>query len=148
MLQFLSEERQRDLASYHFMRGIFAREGVPVRDLDDAVARVAANQRPAAQTVRAAYWTLDDIAALEPPEWLIDGLMPRRGKILIFGESGHYKTMHAVDQLCRLAHGMDYHGLAIPASYPVVFLANEDAYGLAVHRLQGWHLIMASHPAA
>ena len=89
--------------------------------------------------IRSLYWTLEDIAGLAPPEWIIEGLLPRRTKILIFGESGHYKTMHAVDQLCRVAHGMDCHGLAVPASFPVVFLANEDAYGLAVQRVQGWH---------
>jgi hypothetical protein len=35
---------------------------------------------------------------------------------------------------------MDYHGLAVRASFPVCFIANEDAYGLAVQRVQGWHL--------
>ena len=46
------------------------------------------------------YWTLDDIGKLEPPRWIIEGLLPRRAKALIFGESGHYKTMHAVDMFC------------------------------------------------
>jgi hypothetical protein len=58
----------------------------------------------APEEIRSAYWTLDDIKALEPPEWIVEGLLPRRVKALIFGESGHYKTMHAVDQLCRVAH--------------------------------------------
>jgi AAA domain len=90
--------------------------------------------------VRPFYWTLDDIKNLEPPTWIIEGLLVSRTKALMFGESGHYKTMHAVDALCRVAHGMDYHGLPIAASLPVCFIANEDAYGMAVQRIQGWHL--------
>jgi hypothetical protein len=88
--------------------------------------------------IRSSYWTLDDIAELEPPDWLIEGLIPRSAKAIIFGESGHYKSIHAVDLFCRAAHGMDYHGLET-AACPVCFIANEDAYGLAVHHVQGWH---------
>jgi hypothetical protein len=109
--------------------------------LNEKAGATAGNGAAAApQPIRSYYWTLDDIAALEPPEWIIGEMLPRRVKALIFGESGHYKTMHAVDALCRQAHGMDYHGLVVTGSYPVCFIANEDAYGLAVQRVQGWHL--------
>ena len=90
-------------------------------------------------SIRQFYWTLDDIALLDPPEWLVETLLARRAKALLFGESGDYKTIHAVDLLCHIAHGMDYHGLAIPKSYPVCFIVNEDRYNFAVQRLQGWH---------
>lgn len=108
----------------------------PLEGLDDEYASDAGQDAE----IRSHYWTLDDIKNLEPPEWIIDSLLPRRAKALIFGESGAYKTMHAVDQFCRVAHGIDYHGLDIGTSCPVCFIANEDAYGLAVQRLQGWHL--------
>jgi hypothetical protein len=143
-LKAFAQLRREDPPTWHFYRGCLDQARVPVRDLDRALDELdqkqGANGEIPLGGVRSFYWTLEDIKALEPPTWLIEGLMARRAKALIFGESGHYKTMHAVDALCRVAHGMDYHGLEVGASFPVVFIANEDAYGLAVQRVQGWHL--------
>lgn len=97
-----------------------------------------ANSHADQPDIRSLYWTLDDIENLEPPEWLVEELIPRRAKALIFGESGHYKSIHMVDMFCRAAHGMDYHGVRAK-TFPVCFVANEDAYGLAKHHVLGWH---------
>jgi hypothetical protein len=99
-----------------------------------------ATERPQQSAIRSAYWTLDDIKELDAPKWIIEGLLASRTKALIFGESGGYKTLHVVDMLCRIAHAMDYHGISVATPHPVCFIANEDAYGLAVLRVQGWHL--------
>jgi hypothetical protein len=88
--------------------------------------------------IRSLCWTLDDIWRLPAPTWMIEGFLQCNSKALIFGESGDYKTTHAVDAMCRVAHGLTYHGLAV-VSVPVCFIANEDRYGLAVQRVGGWH---------
>jgi hypothetical protein len=105
---------------------------------EDRVKPTKPNSEDKAEPERAPYWTLDDIEALADPEWIVDGLIARFWKTLSFGESGTYKSHLAVDRYCRVAHGMDYHGLAT-ISCPICFVANEDAYGLAIHRVQGWH---------
>jgi AAA domain len=93
---------------------------------------------PGAKNIRVIYWDLHDIEGLADPEWIVQGLVARNWKTLSFGESGTYKSHHAVDRYCRVAHGMAYHGLAT-STCPICFIANEDAYGLAVHRVEGWH---------
>jgi hypothetical protein len=145
-LDIMAKLRRNDLPAYHTLRGDLKRCGnVDVFALDRAVDQLVANgpAEPASisqEALRARYWTLADIKNLAPPTWIIERLFASRTKALMFGESGRFKTMHLVDSLCRVAHGMDYHGLAVAASYPVCFIVNEDAYGFAVQRVQGWHL--------
>jgi AAA domain len=93
---------------------------------------------PAGDGLRAHYWTLEDIESLAPPEWLIAGLVPRGGKFLTFGPSGHYKSTIAVDMTLAIAHGLPWHGLEVQA-VPAAILANEDPRGLAVQHVLGWH---------
>jgi AAA domain len=90
------------------------------------------------QPIRSRYWTLEDIERLDDPEWIVDRLIAKMWKTLSFGESGTYKSHHAVDRYCHVGHDMEYHGLAV-STCPICFIANEDAYGLAVHRVEGWH---------
>ena len=92
----------------------------------------------AQQPIRSRYWDLEDIEKLEDPEWIVERLIAKSWKTLSFGESGTYKSHHAVDRYCHVGHDMPYHGLAV-STCPICFIANEDAYGLAVHRVEGWH---------
>jgi hypothetical protein len=109
--------------------------------IDMGAAQPQTPRHPSAKgngSIRSRYWTLKDIPKLDDPEWIVDGLIAKMWKTLSFGESGTYKSHHAVDRYCRVAHGMDYHGLNT-TTCPICFIANEDAYGLAVHRIEGWH---------
>jgi hypothetical protein len=116
---------------------------IPREDAMQAAGRAAKAAKEAkpngpAIDARSLYWTVEDIVELKPPAWLVAGLIPRGAKVLSFGGSGGYKSVHAVDLGCHLAHGMNYHGLAT-IRCPLCYIANEDAYGLAVHHIQGWH---------
>jgi hypothetical protein len=82
-------------------------------------------------------WTVDDMLNLEPPTWVIDGVLQAGTRFLLFAPSGHHKTNLAVDAACHIAHARDWHGRAV-AGHPVVIVATEDAHGTA-HRVVGWH---------
>lgn len=82
-------------------------------------------------------WTLDDMLDLEPPAWVVEGVVPFGGRVLKFGPSGHHKTNLAVDMSCHIAHGLDFHGHKV-AKHPVLIVATEDPHGAAM-RVVGWH---------
>jgi len=76
-------------------------------------------------------------AALRPPGYLIDGLIPDNGRVLLFGESDAYKSFLAVDLACSLATGRDYHGIKAKRR-DVVYIASESGYSVAAKRVPGW----------
>ena len=83
------------------------------------------------------FWRVADMRALKPPTYIVDRLIPDNALTLIFAPSGHYKTMTAVDLVLSLAYKNDFHGLALEPM-PIVYVANEDAYGVARQRIVGW----------
>ena len=52
---------------------------------------------------------LDQIK-IQPPQWLIDGVLEENSLAIIFGASGVYKTLVAVGMAMCVASGTDYHG--------------------------------------
>jgi hypothetical protein len=83
------------------------------------------------------FWRVADMRALKAPRCVVEGLIPDQALTLIFAPSGHYKTMTAVDLVLSIAYRSDFHGLEVE-SMPIVYVANEDAYGLARQRVVGW----------
>jgi hypothetical protein len=82
------------------------------------------------------FWRVADIEALEPPEYIVEGLIPAQAQSVLFAPSGHYKTMTALDLVVCIAFDLPFHGLAVKTC-PVIYVANEDAYSLARQRLLG-----------
>jgi hypothetical protein len=83
-------------------------------------------------------WTLDDMLNLEPPSWVVEGVVPLGGRVLLFALSGSHKTNLSVDIACHVGHGRAWHGMPV-AKHPVVVVATEDAPGTAM-RTAGVHL--------
>jgi hypothetical protein len=82
------------------------------------------------------FWRIADMEALEPPEYIVERLIPARSQSVIFAPSGHYKTMTALDLVVCIAFDLSFHGLEVQ-SCPIIYVANEDAYSLARQRLLG-----------
>jgi len=83
------------------------------------------------------FWCVRDMRALKAPRYVVESLIPDQSLALIFAPSGHYKTMTAVDLVLSIAYKADFHGLKVEPM-PIVYVANEDAYGLARQRVLGW----------
>lgn len=85
---------------------------------------------PAASVRDRGYLHLDELAALGGMEWLVDGLLPKRGSVLLYGDSGVGKTFVAVDFGVRVAAGGNVFGRASTPGL-VFYVALEGHAGLA-----------------
>ena len=72
-----------------------------------------------------------DIFSAEPPEWLIDGLLPRVGVGLLNGPSGSGKTYVAVDAAMAVANGGAFANNHPTEKGRVLYAAGEDRAGVA-----------------
>lgn len=80
--------------------------------------------------------SIDDLAALEPPEWRVDGIFTTYGSSTIYGAYESYKTFVALDLLLSLAAGHEWHGRATKPC-GVLYIAGEGQFGVA-QRIVGW----------
>lgn len=67
----------------------------------------------------------------------VRGVIPARAFVVVFGPPKGGKTFSVCDLTMHAAHGMDWHGCAIPRRMRVVYLAGEGINGLRV-RLKAW----------
>jgi putative DNA primase/helicase len=75
----------------------------------------------------------------EPPRWLVTSLIEEATFGMLHGPSGAGKSFIVIDLAMHLATGKsEWHGMAIPRSGPVVYLAGEGHAGLR-RRLRTWN---------
>jgi hypothetical protein len=98
--------------------------------------RVAANDE-AANHPALKLLDLEEFATQPKARWLIRGIVPPDTTIVTFGPPKGGKTFSVTDMLMHAAHGMDWHGHAVPRALRVAFLAGEGRSGLRV-RLHAW----------
>lgn len=75
-------------------------------------------------------------------EWLIDGLLPKGGSVVLFGESNSFKSFLLDDMLCSIATGTDWHGHAVASAGSCLILASEGRRAIGNRRIPAW---MAHH---
>lgn len=77
---------------------------------------------------------------LEPqaPQWIVYRILERDSLALGFGDPAVGKSFWAIDLVCSVATGHDYHGHKVRQS-PVIYIAGEGQNGLA-RRLQAWSI--------
>lgn len=80
---------------------------------------------------------LGEFATQPEARWLVRGILPPDSLVVVFGSAKGGKTFSTTDMLMHAAHGMDWHGHAIPRPLRVAFLAGEGRNGLRV-RLHAW----------
>lgn len=80
--------------------------------------------------------TDDDLEALPPPVWLIDGIMPAGGLIVPYGAPGSWKTFGAIDWGLCVSTGFRWMGREVRRG-PVIYIAAEGASGLGA-RVRAW----------
>lgn len=82
--------------------------------------------------------TLDELAALPPPTWLIDGMIPRGGLACVYGPSGAGKSFLALDWALSIATGTHWIDHEVQAGN-VIYVAAEGHIGLAT-RVEAWQI--------
>lgn len=83
----------------------------------------AADRAPGEARQLAALWA-DDIELSLEAGGVVDGLMPRTGLTVVYGESGCGKTFNVLDLACHVAAGLPWRGLQVEQG-PVVYIAAE-----------------------
>lgn len=80
--------------------------------------------------------TLSELIQLPAPEWLVDGMMPRHGFNVLYGQPGQGKSFIAMDMALHIAQGRDWWGKPVRAGQ-VIYVAAEGYYSLA-ERVRAW----------
>lgn len=86
--------------------------------------------------LRGRVLTIDDLAKLPPVEYLVPGVLPRRGLGFLYGPSGHGKSFVALDIGLSLASGIAFAGKPTIRTN-VLYVVAEGVSGLA-KRIDGW----------
>ncbi len=82
-----------------------------------------------------AFWRLLDdvqVMALPDPEYLVAGLVPRRGVGSVYGQSGTGKTTWIAQLTTAIATGRPFFGHAVRHRGACVYVATEDVSGFKV----------------
>jgi hypothetical protein len=67
-----------------------------------------------------------EVAKREPPQWLIEDVLPKQDLAMLYGESGSGKSFVALDIAFAIATGFDWNDLPTE-KHPVVWIAAEAA---------------------
>ena len=106
------------------------------------------NEEVLQQDLKEKLWSLDRVAKIQSPPFLIQDVWPEGGVNVLFGEPGAYKSFTALDWAYRLNEGgslldIDTDKLmfkSIPERRKVLYLAAEGVYGLGKRvRAAGYH---------
>ena len=89
------------------------------------------------KTKRARFLSEAEIDEMEPPEWDIENVLPRRSLIALYGEPGSHKSFLALDWANHLARGINWAGREVDGPRHVLYVGAEGSQGLQ-KRLRAW----------
>ncbi len=111
-----------------------AEGGDPVTLLQGAKSYLGPSTAPTGDIFK--LYTLDELADLPPPSWLVDGVLVENSLCLFWAGSDSYKTFVAIDISFCIATGHAWHDRKVVTG-PVVYVAAEDITGVT-KRMIGW----------
>ena len=79
----------------------------------------------------------DELVALPPASWLVDGMLPTDALAALVGPSGKGKTFLTIGLACAVATGSEWMGQPVEQAGPVLYIAAEGTAGLR-QRVQAW----------
>ncbi len=82
-------------------------------------------------------YNLRGLSLMPPLEFIIDGYVPSRGLVLIYGPSGHGKSFMVIEHMLCLATGHDWHGHKITKKGLVIYVIGEGEDGVT-QRTAAW----------
>lgn len=107
----------------------------------EAFAKIVANA-PKVKEERSRFHMADeDEQDAEPAaEWQLDGVLPRRGTLCVYGASGAYKSFLLLDMALGVASGGQAWGVQTRAPGTVIYGALEGRTALSRERRPAWRL--------
>ena len=83
------------------------------------------------------WFTEDELHTVEPPPWLIEGMLPLRSICMLFGESNVGKTFLALDLAAHISIGKPWLGRGTEEG-DVLYIASEGDPGNLGLRMEAW----------
>lgn len=127
-----SEYRQNDVGAYAVAPAseVFAH----------ILAGVEAGDKPSVAG-RSKFYPLDltEQSTQEEPEWIIPGLIPAKGAIVVYGKPKSFKSFLALDLALGIAAGEETFG-SRPIQGPVVYAAGEGEANIARKHVPAWRI--------
>jgi hypothetical protein len=80
---------------------------------------------------------IHDFLNAPPISALIADVLPSGQVSVLFGESNSFKSFLAIDMLCSIATGRDWHGHGVEEG-PVLYCVTEGAHNAVAKRIVGW----------
>ena len=81
-------------------------------------------------------YTLEELLALKPPAWLVEGVIPELGLVALYGSPGDGKSFLALDMALSIASGVPWQGHQVQKGF-VVYISAEGGAGLG-KRVGAW----------
>lgn len=81
-------------------------------------------------------YTIEELLTLQPPQWLIDNVIPVNGLTALYGEPGDGKTFIALDMALSVASGLPWQGHPVRKGF-VVYISAEGGAGIG-KRVAAW----------
>lgn len=82
-------------------------------------------------------YTLRELRAMPPIDWVVEGLLTRHGFSVLYGEPGSGKSFAALDIALSVANGLPWQGKYPTTQGSVLYIAGEGVGGLG-KRIKGW----------
>lgn len=79
---------------------------------------------------------LTNLTEVEPPDWLVPGLVLRNGLTLFYGEAGSYKTTLIIYLGHALMTGTAFFGIQIEGSYRVLYVEQDQSLSIMKDQVQ------------
>jgi hypothetical protein len=92
---------------------------------------------PDYRRLRSRILTTKELLELPPPEWLIDGVVPKKALVVVWGAPGSYKSFLGLDWALSIATGQWWKGRAIKEAGGVFYVAAEGTSGIP-KRIRSW----------
>lgn len=84
------------------------------------------------------FLSIDQLLAMPPPEWILDGYLQKQGMSALFAPPGAFKSFVALDIALSVAYGLDWHGHAVKQR-KVLYICAEGQYGFGTRALAWRH---------
>lgn len=94
---------------------------------------------------RLRLYSTEELMAMPPPKWLVEGLIPERSFSVLFGPSGVGKSFVAIDLALSVASGLHWAGRSTKPGF-VVYVSAEGTAGLG-QRIKAWMIDRGLEPA-
>jgi len=96
----------------------------------------ASSEQSLAERIAARLLSAEDLIAMPPPSWRIDGMLMAGTVVTLFGEPASYKTFVALDLSLSIGMKLPWQAREVDGG-PVIYISGEGIGGLGM-RLAAW----------